>query len=406
MVEAVAVTQRQTRMPKEADGQVRLTEEVLLERLKAMVPPLRSRAPLAERLRQLPEQTMTDAKESGFLSAFRTRHFGGPGLGLSALANGARILAQGCASSAWSLVFLAQHVWMFAKAPLELQQELLGGGFPGMMAGALAKVGETEHAPGGYLVTARSEWNSGVMHSDWVNMKASIDGVVHLVVLPVSEVIVEDVWHTSGMRGTGSNTVVATRVFAPHHRCVPTEVMLGSKAHPVHDDEPFASCPFVPLAMMTMSAVSLGTAEGAIEEFKDSIGRRVIAFTGGARQVDQAAAHLRLGETIANLRVAQSIWYGALHRIIDAYESRRELEVAERVEIRLIAAKVAKLCSEIVRDVTASSGGGCYFETSPLQRMQRDVEVLKSHASLDWDRGCQMSGKVALGLPLAPTDLF
>jgi alkylation response protein AidB-like acyl-CoA dehydrogenase len=275
-----------------------------------------------------------------------------------------------------------------------------------MMAGALAKVGETEVAKGGYLVTARSEWNSGVMHSDWVNMKASIDGVVHLVVLPVKSVIVEDVWHTSGMRGTGSNTVVAKKAFAPAYRCVPTDLMLGSKAHAVHDDEPFASCPFVPLAMMTMSAVALGTAEGALAEFKESIGRRVIAFTGGAKQVDQAAAHIRLGETVANLRIAQSIWHDTLRHIVDAYEGPRELDTAERVEIRLIAAKVTKLSSEIVRDITASSGGSCYFETSPLQRMQRDVEVLKSHASLDWDRGCQMSGKVALGLPLAPTDLF
>ena len=114
----------------------------------------------------------------------------------------------------------------------------------------------------------------------------------------------------------------------------------------------------------------------------------------------------RMGETIANLRVVQTIWHDALKRIVEAYETRRELSISERVEIRLIAAKVTKLCSEIVRDITASSGGSCYFETSPLQRMQRDVEVLKSHASLDWDRGCQMSGKVALGLPLAPTDLF
>ena len=383
-----------------------LTEEILLQRLQHMVPSLRARASLAEKLRKLPEETLADARDAGFLSAFRTKYFGGPGLGLSALANGARILAQGCASSAWTLVFLAQHTWMFAKAPLELQRELLGTDFPAMMAGALAKVGDAEPVPGGYLVTARSEWNSGVMHADWVNMKASINGSVHLVVIPVGSVTVEDVWHTAGMRATGSNTVVATKAFVPAHRAAPSEVILGTKAHPVHDDEPFTSCPLVPLAMMTMSAVSLGSAEGAVAEFQQSIGRRVIAFTGGARQLDQAAAHLRLGEVLADLRTAQSIWHGALHRIIDTYESRRELDTPMRVEIRLVAAKVAKLGSEILRNITSSSGGSCYFESSPLQRMQRDVEVLKSHASLDWDRASQMSGKLALGLPLAPTDLF
>jgi GTP cyclohydrolase II len=396
-----ASTLRGSKRPEEG-----LTEEVLLKRLTDMVPNLRARASETERIRRLPEQTMIDARQSGFLSGFRTRHFGGPGLGLSALANGARILAHGCASSAWSLVFLAQHTWMFAKAPLEMQEELLGGEFPAMMAGALAKLGQAEPVKEGYLITARSEWNSGVMHSDWVNMKVDIDGVVHLAILPVKSVTVEDVWHTSGLRGTGSNTVVATKVFAPPHRVAPAEAMMGSKAHPVHDDEPFASYPFVPVVMMTMSAVSLGTAEAAVDEFKESIGRRVIAFTGGARQVDQAAAHLRMGEVIANLRLAQTLWHDSVHRVIDAYESRKGMDVAERVAVRQTAAIVAKLSAEVVREITASSGGSCYFESSPLQRMQRDAEVLKSHASLDWDRGSQIAGKVALGLPLAPTDLF
>jgi 3-hydroxy-9,10-secoandrosta-1,3,5(10)-triene-9,17-dione monooxygenase len=383
-----------------------LTEDELLRRLRGMLPALRERASEAERLRKLPQSTIDDAKKSGYLSAFRTRYFGGPGLGLSALANGARILAQGCGSSAWTLVFLAQHTWMFAKAPLALQQELLGGDFPAMMAGALARVGEAEPVKDGYLVTARSEWNSGIMHAGWVNMKAKIDGVDHLVALPVESVTVEDVWYTAGMRATGSNTVVATKAFAPKHRVAPTQVMLGSKAHPVHDDEPFASYPFVPLAMMTMSAVSLGIAEGAVDEFKSSIGKRIIAFTGGARQVEQPAAHLRLGEVIATLRAAQSLWHETLDKIIDTYESRRELGVEGRVGIRQAATFVTKLAAEIVREVTASSGGSCYFESSPLQRMQRDVEVLKSHASLDWDRASQMAGRIALNLPLAPTDLF
>lgn len=383
-----------------------LTEEVLLERLAAMVPGLRARAVETEQLRKLPEQTMIEARASGFLSAFRTRHFGGPGLGLSAIANGARILAQGCASSAWTLVFLAQHTWMFAKAPLALQEELLGGEFPGMMAGALAKLGTAEKVDGGYLISAQSEWNSAIMHSEWVNMKVDIDGVVHLAVLPVRDVIVQDVWYTSGLRGTGSNTVVAERVFAPSHRVAPNEAMMGTQAHPVHDAEPFASYPFMPVVLMTMSGVSLGSAEAAVEEFRETINRRVIAFTGGSRQVDRTESHLRLGEVAGSLRLAQAIWRDSLAQIVDAYETRRGMDAAQRVAIRQNASRVARLAAEILQQITASTGGSSYFESSPLQRIQRDVEVLKSHATLDWDRAAIMMGKVALGLPLEKTDMY
>src|ERR1700704_898711 len=116
---------------KKRQPRQQLTEAELLGRIEAMVPALRARALETERLRRLPQATFDDARNSGYLSAFRGRYFGGPGLGLSALANGARILAHGCASSAWTLVFLAQHTWMFAKANLELQQELLEGERPG-----------------------------------------------------------------------------------------------------------------------------------------------------------------------------------------------------------------------------------------------------------------------------------
>src|ERR1700733_3112148 len=145
----------------------RLDEHTLLQRLEDLVPILRSRAQETEVLRQVPQATIDDLWATGYLSAFRTRHFGGPGLGLSALANGARILAHGCASTAWTAVFLAQHTWMFAKANLELQTELLGGDLPGMQAGALGRLGVAVPVDDGYRVTARSDWNSGVMHAEW-----------------------------------------------------------------------------------------------------------------------------------------------------------------------------------------------------------------------------------------------
>jgi 3-hydroxy-9,10-secoandrosta-1,3,5(10)-triene-9,17-dione monooxygenase len=394
----------ETRIPT-----AQLDEQVLLDRLEELVPTLRERAQSAEDLRQLPQQTIDDLWATGYLSAFRTRHFGGPGLGLSALANGARILAHGCASTAWTAVFLAQHTWMFAKANLELQEELLGGERPGMQAGALGRLGVAVPVSGGYKVTARSDWNSGIMHADWVNCKALIEGedTVMMVVMPTAEVVIDDVWHTAGMRGTGSNTIVVEELFVPEHRVQPSSEFLGSKAHPVHDDEPWASFPFVPVAMCTLSSVALGTAEAAVDEFRSLLERRTLAFSGGAKQVDQPMSQLRLGEALSTLRVAQTMWHDVVNRIIAAYESRQELTEKERVCVRLDAARVVHDCRRLLDDVIMpSAGGSSYFNSSPLQRMQRDIAVLKGHAMFDWDRTALLAGRVELGLPLAPTDLI
>src|SRR6202035_898419 len=104
-----------------------LTEQTLLDRVRALQPALRERAPEAERLRRLPTATLDDVRATGYLSAFQPVYFGGSGLGLSALANGARLLAQACTSTGWTMAFLAQHTSLFAKGNLQLQQDLLGG---------------------------------------------------------------------------------------------------------------------------------------------------------------------------------------------------------------------------------------------------------------------------------------
>ena len=93
--------------------------------------------------------------------------------------------------------------------------------------------------------------------------------------------------------------------------------------------------------------------------------------------------------------------------IIATCEARRELTEKERVSIRLDAARVVHDCRRLLDDVIMpSAGGSSYFNSSPLQRMQRDIAVLKGHAMFDWDRIALLAGRVELGLPLAPTDLI
>src|ERR1700710_1181382 len=205
-----------------------LTEAVLLARLEAMVPRLRERAAETEQLRQLPQATIDEALATGFLGAFRPREYGGAGLGLSALANGARILAHGCTSSAWTLVFLAQHVWMVGKMPRPMQEELLGSGEVPFIAGALAAIGTATKVPGGYRVSGTSEWNSAIAHSTWTSLKARVDDDVFSFYLPVSDVRRHDRWNTAGMRGTSSDSFTADEVFVPEVLAVPMTVLAKS----------------------------------------------------------------------------------------------------------------------------------------------------------------------------------
>ncbi len=394
-------------MSDSAEGDVAsLTEEVLLARLEAMVPALRERAAETERLRHVPEETMSEARRSGFIYAFKPKYYGGSGLGLSALANGARILAHGCASSAWTLVFLAQHVWGFGKTAYSVQDQMLAGPTPAMMAGALARVGKAERVPGGYTVSGRSDWNSGIYHADWAALNARVGDELYTFYLPTKELDIEDMWHTSGMRGTNSTTFEAKNVFVPDDRAVPMKSLLGSKADDRHEDEPFVYYPYLPVVAITCSSVVLGAAEAAVEQFEQVIRTRVLVFSGDTKQVEQPFAQMRLGEVRLKVRMARESWNSFIRKMDGVCGQGKQLTVEERVAIRGGCALVAQTCRDLINVIMNSAGGSSYYLTSPLQRIQRDVEVMKSHAFFDWDRCAQLEGRIALGFPPAPTDLL
>jgi GTP cyclohydrolase II len=56
------------------------------------------------------------------------------------------------------------------------------------------------------------------MHSEWALLAVQSDGVRLQCLVPVAELELLDVWHTDGLRGTGSNNLRATSLFVPEHR--------------------------------------------------------------------------------------------------------------------------------------------------------------------------------------------
>ena len=380
-----------------------LTEQLLLARMEELLPKLRERAAETERSRQFPQVTVDDALATGFVGAFRPRAFGGSGLGLSALANGARIMAHGCTSSAWTVVFLAQHAWLAGKMPIATQSELLGSGEVPLIVGALAAVGTATRVEGGYLVSGASEWNSAIAHSRWANMKARLDDEIYSFYLPVSDVNRDDRWHTSGMRGTSSDSFRANDVFVPEALGVPMN-LVGTSTE-THPDEPFMDYPYIATVSITCSAVVLGAAEAAVDLFEQKMRSRVLVFSANEQQVEQPFAQMRLGEADLRITMARKLWDDCIQEMDLAYGTGGRLTVAERVGIRAKCALVVRECREIVSGIMNAAGGSSYFLTAPLQRIQRDVEVLKSHAMFDWDRTAQLQGRLRLGMKVAPTDL-
>ena len=127
------------------------------------------------------------------------------------------------------------------------------------------------------------------MDADWV-MVGAICGpgdapYPALVLLPVTDVTVEDVWHTAGMCATGSNDVIVDDVWVPEHRLVAVTDIYGGTAPgaELHDAAVYR-WPMVPALALTAAMPALGSAELVADLFARRISERLMAYSGAAQK--------------------------------------------------------------------------------------------------------------------------
>jgi hypothetical protein len=107
---------------------------------------------------------------------------------------------------------------------------------------------------------------------------------------------------------------------------------------------------------------------------------------------------------MSELAEVRTQWDAAVEELA-GYAGRGDVPLERRAAIRLAAAATVRGARSIISTIAEGAGATVYFNSSPFQRIQRDVEVLKGHVIFDWDRTTELAGRVALGLPLEPTDM-
>ena len=206
-------------------------------------------------------------------------------------------------------------------------------------------------------------------------MKARLDDEIYSFYLPVSDVNRDDRWHTSGMRGTSSDSFRANDVFVPEALGVPMN-LVGTSTE-THPDEPFMDYPYIATVSITCSAVVLGAAEAAVDLFEQKMRSRVLVFSANEQQVEQPFAQMRLGEADLRITMARKLWDDCIQEMDLAYGTGGRLTVAERVGIRAKCALVVRECREIVSGIMNAAGRivllpDCAAPTNPARR--RSIE--------------------------------
>ena len=367
---------------------------------------LAERAAEGERLRRLPPGTVSDPAVTAFVELLVPARYGGAQAPFREILEPVRQMAHGCASSAWTIGFYALHNWMLALFSEQAQAEAFATR-PFLAPAPLAPTGRGTACEGGIRLTGRWSWATGVMDGNWIMvgvLREHADSVRPvLALLPIADAQIEDVWHTDGMRATGSNDVVIDDAFVPEHRIVSVaDIYSGAAPGAAVHDCPTYRWPMVPALALLAAMPALGSAERAAEIYAERLAERFLAYEG-VMQKDKPIAAAHLGLAQVKLRALRALVTDTVARIDELVDAGEPLARAVRGEARLAAAHVVHESRSVIADLLGASGASAHFLDNPLQRIKRDVDVIAGHVVFDYDTSRELAGALALGVPIART---
>ncbi|MEO3782296.1 acyl-CoA dehydrogenase family protein [Actinocorallia sp. B10E7] len=374
----------------------------MISRVRKLTPVLAERAQAAEEARRVQDETIADLAGTGVFDLLVPKRFGGGEQDFAAMVEACRQIGAGCASTGWLSAIYTLHNWMLALFPEEAQQEVWAERPYALIPCTLSPGGTAEAVDGGYRVTGRWSWGTGVMHADHVMVMALVtvgDTLEpRLFLLPREDVNVHDVWHTSGMRATGSNDIEVPDRFVPTYRSVPLlDLSEGrSPGSQVHSGSIYR-VPLVPAFVLTGAAPILGAAESVLARFAERMQGRVMAYTG-VKQRDLMSGQIRLAKATADLTAARLLLEDAVRHLATTYEEGGHYDMSQRAHARLVAAHVVGVARTVVNELCAAAGASVQLMHSPFQRAQRDVNTISGHVVFDADATYALYGRVSLGI--------
>ena len=374
-------------------------------RAEQLLPVLHERAAGCEELRRMPDETLRDLHDAGLFRMQQPRRVGGSELEFAAVVTFGALLARACASSAWNLVNLGSHHLLLGMFPPRAQDDVWNASADALIASSFVfPAGRARRVEGGYQVSGRWPFSSGVDPSDWNLLAGQVAGAEgeppeqRVFLLHKSQYTVHDTWFAGGLRGTGSKDVEAIEQFVPEHRTLAVADMKGgptpgSSVNP----GPLFQMPVFALFPYMLSGVALGIAEGLIEQFAaGSAGRGKMT---GAKIAAVQSVQLRLGEAAALARASRLFQVGNCREAEAMIKDGKVPDMLTKARYRLEGAYAVDWAVKAVDVLFMLSGASGLYESGHVARAFRDAHAVKQHFSFNTDVAGTTYGRVALGLP-------
>ena len=330
--------------------------------------------------RRLPPDLAADMADAGLFRLLVPRSLGGAEMDFMAYLGVVGVFARADGSTAWCVnqnnVFATDAVRM----PPETAKEIWSD--PRAVVSNGPPTPDTAAVPtdGGYRVTGRWSFSSGIRHANWVaaltplrppgedGRRAGDNHKDIVLLVPKDQVEVMDVWQVNGLRGTGSFSFRADELFVP-----------AARSYRV-DDAPRESGPLylVPKVLMFstgFATVALGVARSALDAAIDIAGRKVPG-KWTSKLAHAASTQRQIGQAEATWSSARAFLEEAASTLWDSACNKGALTEEERIRLRLASTHAIREAARVVAVAYDVSGSDGIFESNPVQRRLQDAQVI------------------------------
>ncbi|WP_310963950.1 acyl-CoA dehydrogenase family protein [Nocardioides terrisoli] len=305
-----------------------------------------------------------------------SRRLGGPELTFHEQTRVIELLCSVDGSVGWNVKILSDSGFYASR----LSERAAAQVYPSLdyaTAGSFNPPGRARNVDGGYLVSGRWNFGSGIRSAD------QIIGGVHVfdhdekvigpngplvlgAFLPHDQVAIEDNWHVTGMRGSGSNSYSVPEVFVPEEHC------FVRSADPKPEGDPLDK--HVEFPFYNAVGITLGLARHALDITRARI-------TGGPAPMSDRDGVQRLwGEAASYLDVARSHAYAVADQLDEvAFTPGRLLEPELFSRMIAMGPVTGELARRVVEIAVELIGSAAIYVDNPLERVVRDMHANLVH---------------------------
>ena len=380
----------------------------LVDAAKSLAPMILANLDRIDSNRQLPPELAATMAQENLFSLYVPKCLGGPESNPITAFHVVEEISKVDGSGGWCSFIGSATTSDVSRVTIEAVKELFGDPPDISGSGSARPEGTATLTSGGYLVSGRWNYLSGIDHAKCLFLNCYVlddqgpvvsdvgAPVTRVAIVPVEAGTVIDTWATLGMRGTASNDAEFSNVFVPSSHTY-------SSGDPLYHDGPLYNTQTTILIGWTLAAANaLGMAQGAMNAFVE-----LATNTGSTNSKtllrDRSTVQTVVGECEAIVGGARSYVLDAVGAMWDAQVNKTPDLTERALSARLAITHAIRQSVQSVDMLFYAAGTNAIHQSIGLERFFRDLHVSGQHIS-GLHANYEYGGQMLLGAKLtAPT---